>query len=74
MCLKIFIKYIIKICFSYKVAHFYVSDTGCEMIKESIPLQSALTAAVQTSVGVTEISLSSNTSNKTLNKEQIAQL
>ncbi|XP_051164141.1 metabotropic glutamate receptor [Leptopilina boulardi] len=48
--------------------------TGCEMIKENIPLQTALTAAVQTSVGVTEISLSSNSSNKLLNKEQIAQL
>lgn len=44
------------------------------MIKENIPLQTALTAAVQTSVGVTEISLSSNSSNKLLNKEQIAQL
>ena len=53
---------------------FSFSDTGCEMIKETIPLQSALTAAVQTSVGVTEISLSSNASKKLLNKEQIAQL
>lgn len=60
--------------FLYQETNFYVTDTGCEMIKENIPLQTALTAAVQTSVGVTEISLSSNSSNKLLNKEQIAQL
>ncbi|KAG7207808.1 hypothetical protein KM043_009411 [Ampulex compressa] len=47
--------------------------TGCEMGSESMPLQSALTAAVQTSVGVTEISLASNTPAKT-NNEQVAQL
>ncbi|XP_033364661.1 metabotropic glutamate receptor [Bombus vosnesenskii] len=47
--------------------------TGCELTSESMPLQSALTAAVQTSVGVTEISLASNTSSKT-NNEQVAQL
>ncbi|KOC62157.1 Metabotropic glutamate receptor [Habropoda laboriosa] len=47
--------------------------TGCELTSESMPLQSALTAAVQTSVGVTEISLASNTSAKT-NNEQVAQL
>nr|XP_034175458.1 metabotropic glutamate receptor [Osmia lignaria]XP_034175459.1 metabotropic glutamate receptor [Osmia lignaria] len=45
----------------------------CELTSESMPLQSALTAAVQTSVGVTEISLASNTSAKT-NNEQVAQL
>lgn len=33
------------------------SDTGGELTSESMPLQSALTAAVQTSVGVTEIDL-----------------
>ncbi|XP_076648776.1 metabotropic Glutamate Receptor [Halictus rubicundus] len=47
--------------------------TGCELTSESMPLQSALTAAVQTSVGVTEISLTSNTSGKTTN-EQVAEL
>lgn len=47
--------------------------TGCELTSESMPLQSALTAAVQTSVGVTEISLASNASSKT-NNEQVAQL
>ncbi|XP_076634779.1 metabotropic Glutamate Receptor [Colletes latitarsis] len=47
--------------------------TGCELTSESMPLQSALTAAVQTSVGVTEISLASNTSAKT-NNEQVAEL
>ncbi|XP_066583414.1 metabotropic glutamate receptor [Prorops nasuta] len=46
---------------------------GCELVSESMPLQSALTTAVQTSVGVTEISLTSNTSSKT-NNEQVAQL
>ncbi|CAL7940399.1 unnamed protein product [Xylocopa violacea] len=46
--------------------------TGCELTSESMPLQSALTAAVQTSVGVTEISLA-NTSSKT-NNEQVAQV
>ncbi|KAK1136758.1 hypothetical protein K0M31_001295 [Melipona bicolor] len=51
----------------------YILDTGCELTSESMPLQSALTAAVQTSVGVTEISLTSNTSGKT-NNEQVAQL
>nr|XP_031850157.1 metabotropic glutamate receptor-like [Nomia melanderi] len=47
--------------------------TGCELTSESMPLQSALTAAVQTSVGVTEIALTSNTSGKTTN-EQVAEL
>ncbi|RLU21009.1 hypothetical protein DMN91_007625 [Ooceraea biroi] len=48
-------------------------DTGCETASENVPLQSALTAAVRTSVGVTEISLTSSTTSKT-NNEQVAQL
>ncbi|KAH0950802.1 hypothetical protein HN011_007155 [Eciton burchellii] len=47
--------------------------TGCETASESVPLQSALTAAVRTSVGVTEISLTSSSTSKT-NNEQVAQL
>ncbi|KAL6260303.1 hypothetical protein P5V15_007835 [Pogonomyrmex californicus] len=47
--------------------------TGCESASENVPLQSALTAAVRTSVGVTEISLTSSTTSKT-NNEQVAQL
>jgi len=54
---------------------FYLlfADTGCETASESVPLQSALTAAVRTSVGVTEISLTSSSTSKT-NNEQVAQL
>ncbi|KAI4497103.1 hypothetical protein M0802_007849 [Mischocyttarus mexicanus] len=48
--------------------------TACELVSESMPLQSALTAAVQTSVGVTEISLAPNSSNLPTNNEQVAQL
>ncbi|XP_043674071.1 metabotropic glutamate receptor [Vespula pensylvanica] len=48
--------------------------TACELVSESMPLQSALTAAVQTSVGVTEISLAPNSSSMTTNNEQVAQL
>ncbi|GAB1869692.1 Metabotropic glutamate receptor [Camponotus japonicus] len=47
--------------------------TGCESASENVPLQSALTAAVRTSVGVTEISLTSSTTSRT-NNEQVAQL
>ncbi|XP_036142893.1 metabotropic glutamate receptor isoform X2 [Monomorium pharaonis] len=47
--------------------------TGCESASENVPLQGALTAAVRTSVGVTEISLTSSTTSKT-NNEQVAQL
>ncbi|XP_034937479.1 metabotropic glutamate receptor isoform X2 [Chelonus insularis] len=46
---------------------------GYEMSSEHIPLRSVLSAVVHTSVGVTEISLTSNTSNQT-NTEQVAQL
>ncbi|XP_014471734.1 PREDICTED: metabotropic glutamate receptor isoform X2 [Dinoponera quadriceps] len=50
------------------------ADAGCELAtSENVPLQSALTAAVRTSVGVTEISLTSSTTSKT-NNEQVAQL
>ncbi|XP_012230284.1 metabotropic glutamate receptor [Linepithema humile] len=46
-----------------------------ELASESVPLQGALTVAVQTSVGVTEISLTSNTTtNDKPNNEQVAQL
>ena len=48
-------------------------DTGCESASENVPLQGALTSAVRTSVGVTEISLTSSTTSKT-NNEQVAQL
>jgi len=49
------------------------AGTGCESASENVPLQGALTAAVRTSVGVTEISLTSSTTSKT-NNEQVAQL
>ncbi|KAF7997885.1 hypothetical protein HCN44_009283 [Aphidius gifuensis] len=45
---------------------------GCEMSSEHVPLRSALCAVVQTSMGVTEISIASNNSNQ--NDEQVAQL
>ncbi|XP_043493444.1 metabotropic glutamate receptor isoform X2 [Polistes fuscatus] len=48
--------------------------TACELVSESMPLQSALTAAVHTSVGVTEVSLAPNSSNLPTNNEQVAQL
>ncbi|XP_011699353.1 PREDICTED: metabotropic glutamate receptor [Wasmannia auropunctata] len=44
-----------------------------ESASENVPMQGALTAAVRTSVGVTEISLTSSTTSKT-NNEQVAQL
>ncbi|KYN05154.1 Metabotropic glutamate receptor, partial [Cyphomyrmex costatus] len=49
------------------------ADTGCESASENVPLQGALTSAVRTSVGVTEISLTSSITSKT-NNEQVAQL
>ncbi|KAK0179971.1 hypothetical protein PV327_005663 [Microctonus hyperodae] len=46
---------------------------GCDT-SEHVPLRSAICAVVQTSVGVTEISLASNTSNQTNASVQVAQL
>ncbi|XP_020287309.1 metabotropic glutamate receptor [Pseudomyrmex gracilis] len=48
----------------------YTSEAG----NETVPLQSALTAAVKTSVGVTEISLTPTSTTSKTNNEQVAQL
>lgn len=52
---------------------FKFTDAGCDT-SEHVPLRSAICAVVQTSVGVTEISLASNTSNQTNASVQVAQL